>query len=128
MKHYLPQGYWLEGCRRVHEERSTGGCNRDTGDTRLKTVSLPSSVKVSQPWCYFHPPPHSLFFFFPFPFSGFSCHNWFLDNSNVTCLKKVSTWSFRENYPILVSPSTLFSCSDANLSAMPPPFSAEIRR
>lgn len=70
-------------------------------------------------------PSNPLFIFFPL--SGFSWHNLFLDNSNVMWQNKVSTWTFRGNYPILNSPWTLFFFSDANLSASSPPFSARIR-
>lgn len=46
--------------------------------------------------------------FFP-PFSGFSCHNLFLEDSNVTWQNEVSAWSFRENNLIFNSPWTLCS-------------------
>lgn len=46
--------------------------------------------------------------FFP-PFSEFSCHNLFLEDSNVTWQNEVSAWSFRENNLIFNSPWTLCS-------------------
>ena len=118
MKLSLPKGYWFRN-RRQWLRKGKGSW---TGMIDWKLQYTPPMWK---PEILVLVPTNPLFIFFPL--SGFSWHNLFLDSSNVMWQNKVSTWTFKGNYPILNSPWTLFFFSDANLSASSLPFSARIR-